>query len=366
MAIVNAHAFNQGLGSGNYAWHLALGAHDRAAELFANLVFAHRSLPVLAFLLGVGLVVQTRHLERAKVGAVLLQRYAVLLAIGLVHGFLLWPGDILAAYAFIVLVLARFAVTWSRPTLWWVATALLFYTLAPALHEALTAHDGLDCWGEMLAAPSSFAQQDWLTARRIGASEFLEFGLRGQGLNAMVATLVLLGVACARADGFWQHLQQPSFLHPVFIASAALLAGSSALEWQTGPAGGWLALACTGRAMAQFHLAETVSTFASVPVLLTLFARLAQRWTVARPLRLLQSVGRAPLTMFIGQSILLTLAFSPMFVGLNGQVGRASVLAIAVLSYALLAVWIELAFVRRGTLPPAERLWRRLSFAGQK
>ena len=50
-----------------------------------------------------------------------------------------------------------------------------------------------------------------------------------------------------------------------------------------------------------------------------------------------------------------------MFVGLHGQIGRFGVLAIAVLTYTLLAVWIDRQFVRRSVVPPVERLWRRLS-----
>ena len=361
VAIVNAHAFNQGLNIGNYGWDLALTAYDRAAELISNLVFAHRSLPLLAFLLGVGLVVQSRALERAKVSAALIRRYLALLAIGLVHGLLLWPGDILAAYAIIVLVLARYAVTWPLAALKWVIGALLLVSFGPVLYGALTTSYGLQCRPELLVAPESFAQLSWLTARRYAASEFFEVGLLGQGLNPNVWVLVLLGVWCGRMDAFWRHIQQPAFRQPLFVAGAALLAVSSAVEWHTGRAGGWLALSCDGRVIWQFYLAETTSMLASVPVLLTLFAWLAQHRSRMPTFRLFEAVGLAPLTMFVGQSVVFTLVFNPMFVGLHGQIGRFGVLAIAVLTYTLLAVWIDRRFVRRSVGPPVERLWRKLS-----
>ena len=361
VAVVNAHAFNQGLSSGNYGWDLALATHDRAAELISNLVFAHRSLPLLAFLLGVGLVVQSRALARPEVSAVLIRRYLALLAIGLVHGLLLWPGDILAVYAIIVLVLARYAVTWPLALLKWVIGALLLVSFGPALYGSLTAQYALQCWPAPLVDPASFAQSGWLTARWYGASEFVEVGLLGQGLNPNVWVLLLLGVWCGRMEGFWRHIRQPTCRRPLIVASMALLAVSTAVEWHTGRAGGWLPSNCYGSVITQFYLAETTSMFASVPVLLTLFAWLAQRHSCAAAVRLFEAVGRAPLTMFIGQSVAFTLAFSPMFVGLHGQVGRLGVLAIALLSYTLLAVWIERRFVRRSAVPPVERLWRRLS-----
>ena len=361
VAIVNAHAFNQGLNIGNYGWDLALTTHDRVAELISNLVFAHRSLPLLAFLLGVGLVVQSRALERARVGAALIRRYLALLAIGLVHGLLLWPGDILAAYAIIVLVLARYAVTWPLAALKWVIGALLCVSFGPALYGALTAHYALQCWPNSPVGPASFAQSSWLAARRYAADEFFEVGLLGQGLNPNVWALVLLGVWCGRLDAFWRHLQQPTFRQPLFVAGAALLAVSSAVEWHTGRAGGWLASSCDGRVIWQFYLAETISMLASVPVLLTLFAWLAQYRSHAPTFRLFEAVGHAPLTMFVGQSIVFTLSFNPVFGGLHGQIGRFGVLALAVATYALLAVWIDRQFVRRSVVPPVERLWRKLS-----
>ena len=365
VAVVNAHAFNQGLGIGNYGWSLALTAHDRAAELISNLVFAHRSLPLLAFLLGVGLVVQSRALAQSELGGALIRRYLALLAIGLVHGLLLWPGDILAVYAIIVLVWARYAVTCSLAALKWSIAALLCVSFGPALYGALTVQHAVQCWPDLLGAPASFAQLNWLAARWVAASEFVEVGLLGQGLNPTVWALVLLGVWCGRMDGFWRHLQQPTFRQPLFVAGMVLLAMSTAVEWQTGRAGGWLPLSCDGRVISQFYLAETTTTFASVPVLLTLFAWLAQRGSHGSAFRLFEAVGRAPLTMFIGQSVVFTLVFNPMFVGLQGQIGRLGVLAIAMLTYTLLAVWIDRRFARRSVAPPVERLWRKLSSGGR-
>ena len=361
VAVVNAHAFNQGFNSGNYAWNLALTSYDRAAELVSNLVFAHRSVSLLAFLLGVGLVVQSRALERAQVSAALSRRYLVLLAIGVLHGLLLWPGDILAAYAIVVLVLGRFAVTWSLATLTGVIGALLLFSFGVTLYSVLTDQYALQCQASPVFTEASFAQSNWFAARRYAAKEFVWTGLLGQVLNANVWALVLIGVWCGRADAFWQHLQKPSFHKPLVVVSMALLAASTAAEWQTGRAGGWSSLGCYGWVISQFRLAETLTTFASVPVLLTLFAWLAQRWPRAPTFLLFEAVGRAPLTMFVGQSVVFTLMFSQTFVGLHGQIGRLGVLAIALLTYVLLAIWIERRYRRRDVMPPLERLWRKLS-----
>ncbi|MDB5890695.1 MAG: rane protein [Polaromonas sp.] len=361
VAVVNAHAFNHGFNTGNYAWDLALTLPDRAAELISNLGFAHRSISLLAFLLGVGLVVQSRSLERNQVSAALSRRYLVLLAIGVVHGLLLWPGDILAAYAVMVLVLGRFAVAWSPGRLKSAIGALVLFSFGMTLYWALTIPYVLQCQVTASSAEVSFAQSNWLAGRRYAVSEFLWSGLIGQLLNANIWALVLLGVWCGRAQAFWQHLRNPSFRQPLVLASLALLAVSTTAEWLTGRAGGWSTSSCFGSVISLFHLAETTTTFVSVPVLLTLFAWLAQRRPGAPAVKVLEAVGRAPLTMFFGQSVAFTLVFSHAFMGLHGQVGRLGVLATAVLTYALLAVWIERRYRRRGVSAPLERLWRWFS-----
>jgi uncharacterized protein len=360
VAVVNAHAFNNGLDSGNYAWDLALTARDRAGELISNLFFAHRSLPLLAFLLGVGLVMQTRSLDRVKVSTVLFRRYLALLAIGVLHGLLLWPGEILAAYAFIVLVLARYSVTWSIDTLKSVIAAFVAFSFGLSLYWALTDSALLQCSSPAIFAQTSFAQSNWLAARQLGVTEFIWAGLIGQGLNVNIWALMLIGVWCARLDTFWQHLREPSFRQPLVAVSVVVLAVSTALEWQFGRAGGWSSLGCSGQAVSRFVLFETTTMFACVPVVLTLFAWLAKRSAGAAWFKQFVAVGRAPLTMFIGQSVVFTLLFNKTFIGLHGEVGRFGVLVAAVLTYAVLAVWIDRRYARRGLVAPAERGWRKL------
>lgn len=359
--MVNAHTFNIGFAGGNYAWDRALTAPDRVAELLSNLVFAHRSFPMLAFLLGVGLVLQTRTLARPEVSSALFGRYMALLLVGVAHGLLLWPGDILAAYAIIVLTLARYAVAWSGTAVKLVLGVLFTATFATTTYWAFGDQSPLRCGPDAMSMEASFAQGNWLTARGQGAAEFLINGLLGHALNPVFWALVLLGVWCARSAAFWQHLRQPSFFHPVVLASAAVLAWSTAAEWTFGRAGAWSSLGCQGGVVSQFLLAETTTPFVCIPVLLTLFAWLAQRYPRAPALMRLMAVGRAPLTMFLGQSIVFSILFSQTFLGLHGHLGRAGVLLIALLTFMLLAAWIDYRYLGRGRVPPGERLWRAMA-----
>jgi uncharacterized protein len=361
VGVVNAHTFNIGFNSGNYAWDLALTAHDRASELISNLVFAHRSLPLLAFLLGVGLVVQSRGLERAAVSARLVPRYLALLLIGVVHGVLLWPGEILAAYALMVLLLGRLAARWSDRANRRVLAVLLVLSFAVSLYWTLPDREPLRCTAENVFAETSFTQSGWLSALRWRGVEYLFNGFLGQLLLPWIWAIVLLGVICGRSDAFWRHLQAPSFRHPLVVWGTAVLVVSTAAEWWTGRAGGWSSLSCGGAVVSWFSLIERITVFACIPFLLTLMAWLVQRPAARLPSAGLIAVGRAPLTMFIGQSVVFAVLFNETFFGLHGLLERGEVLLIAVLTYLALAAWIDWRYLRRGRVPPGERLWRALT-----
>jgi uncharacterized protein len=361
VAVVNAHAFNRGFNSGNYAWDLAYTSYDRAAELVSNLVFAHRSLPLLAFLLGVGLVVQSRTLDRAAVSGALFPRYLALLFIGIAHGVLLWPGEILAAYALVVLILARYAAAWPnaaiKPVL---AVLLLLFVLAMA-YWALDNRGPLRCVGSEFFRQNSFAQSGWLAALKWRAIEYFFTGFLGQLLLPGIWAVVLLGVAFGRSTAFWRHLREPSFRHPLVVAGGAVLVLSTTAEWFTGRAGGWSSLTCVGTAVSWFSVVEGITFFASIPILLTLMAWLAKHHAETPVVARLVAVGRAPLTMFIGQSVVFAVLFNEALLGLHGRLGRAGVLLVAVLTYLVLAAWIDRRYTRRGSVPPGERLWRALT-----
>ena len=96
VALVNVHAFAASWSS-VYGLDLAESAADLIAEYANALLFTHRSYPVLAFLFGVGLAWQWQRLPEAdRQPNRLRARLWALLLIGVAHGLLLWPGEVLA------------------------------------------------------------------------------------------------------------------------------------------------------------------------------------------------------------------------------------------------------------------------------
>jgi hypothetical protein len=86
-----------------------------------------RFYSLLAFLFGIGFAIQlTRaELRGVDVRAMFCRRMAVLLGIGIVHGMLIWRGDILTAYALVGLLLVFFRRLSPRALVVWAAALLV-------------------------------------------------------------------------------------------------------------------------------------------------------------------------------------------------------------------------------------------------
>jgi uncharacterized protein len=364
VAVVNVHAFANGLENGNYAWEAARIWYDRSAEFFVNIVFSHRSYPVLAFLLGIGLTLQISRADGVSdARARIVRRYLALLIIGVAHGILLWPGDVLAAYALIVLTLCSGGVTWTNRRLLTLAACVLLISILLLLSYVIgvmfVGDDGRCGLGSTTAA--SFAQTSWRAALTMRAREYLQWGMLVQMFLPSIWAPVILGIWAARQDWFWQHLRSPSWRSAWMQWILAGFVIGVLLEAYAGPRGGWFAANCGGLPSALFQVGSDLTTFLWPPIVLTLWAEVA-RGMHSGPIRQrLIAVGRAPISMFIGQSICFTVIFSNAFLGLHKHLGRFGTFALAVLVYLTVAAWIDQHYIQRGRIAPGERLWRRLS-----
>ena len=105
---------------------------DSAAYHLISVLVSGRAISVFSFLFGVGLAVQMLRAEARGTDAAPLyrRRMAVLLAIGVAHGVLLWYGDILVVYALLGLVLLLFRRRRDRTLLAWAAVLLVVVPLA--------------------------------------------------------------------------------------------------------------------------------------------------------------------------------------------------------------------------------------------
>ena len=362
VALVNVHAF-AAVWASVYGLDLARGAGDVAAEYLTGLLFTHRSYPVLAFLFGAGLAWQWQRLpiERRWPNA-LRARLWVLLAFGVVQGLLLWPGDVLAAYGCMGLIavsLLRFS---DRAlgflTIGAYAGVVLVYTLTGAV---------MLLWPQppwpLVEPAASFSMPSAWQALLTRRSEFIERGL-AQALVPDFWAHVLFGMWAARSGALSRFLAAPLASPTVVIVGALSLILASAVELLGARYGGWDVRVMQDRGWGLMTMAIVWASLGGLWGWLTvaaLWARAAESTALPWLRSLVSAAGRAPLTQFIGQSLIFATVFNESALGLHGHVGRGWQAVIALATYLLLCLYIRAWFSLGQRYGPVEIAWRRLT-----
>jgi uncharacterized protein len=337
--------------------------------------------PIFAFLFGLGMALQLRKLGRqggidaSMARAIYRRRLLFLFVLGLLHGLLLYFGDVLAAYAICALLFLQWTQmpTPTRPRVlvriaWACALAAALSLFVPMLLNGFLEVDTVSdaATGEELAAlPDA-----------IGAAHTVY--VQGGFLAELQQRL---------GDEFWQQVGSVPTFWPQVLALLALGALAGRLGWLQHPdrhAGVWkcarrvglgLGLPCallgaaldlsTARA-APGSASEWGGVISGIGSLLAAayvaWAMAALRRTSARaPRRWLASAGRASLSNYLLQSLLMGTLLSGWGCGLGAVATRPQLAALGLVLFALQVVasrwW--LARHRQG---PMEALWRRWTY----
>jgi uncharacterized protein len=285
-----------------------------------------KAYPVLAFLFGMGLALALRGARRrgASVPSALAQarrRLGLLLLLGVLHGLLLYFGDILTAYALCGLTLmGALHEPWQRlrkriRRAWGWA---LFANLVLLALVALAVAAGMDL--------NEGAEERFALSRTV--SEFLALNASAYLLMQVGSLLfalpllrlcMLLGLAAARLRWFsaarfatarlaWmRRLIWPAVLANGFYAGLVVLERSS---------GAW------GRLGWSDGLAPWIGPLGGAAWVLWL----VQRWQSGglRPLQALQPLGQRTLSLYVGHSLLCVVLFSG--IGLQLHLGTVGLL----------------------------------------
>jgi uncharacterized protein len=338
---------------GSHAARAAAGALDAAIARAVSLGVESKAFILFSLLFGVGLAVQHER-ARARGGSFATyaaRRLGALLAIGLVHLYLVWDGDVLALYAIVGVVAAACL---RLPTRALAALSLLLFAVAVAPLP----------WPRPFATPEALAAHVD-AARHVypngGFADVLAFRVRE--VAPMTALLVwsaprtlalfLLG-ACA-----WRsRILLPPRRRGRFVALAAgFIPAGLALVWAATSSSGahalargpWGAVAAGWGAviLALGYGALVVATL-DVPVL-------------GRALASVAPLGRMALTSYLTQSIVLGFVFYGYGLGLFGRLGEAAALGVAVVLYVAQAIASAL-WLRRYRFGPVEWAWRSFTY----
>ncbi len=362
VALVNVHAVARGWLS-HYGLNFAAHGGDVVAEYVVGMFFSHRSFPLLAFLFGVGIAMQWQRMDAtARDVRTLRGRYGALLILGIAHALLLWPGDIVSAYAIVALVLL---IRWPKRD----KTLLIFIGILGALTLSLyplfalivaaTPSDASFESAAMAIDASSFANASFAQAWAAHLHEYLFFGI-AQVMLPEVWLAILIGMYLAQSDRLARWLRGEARGRVWFGIGFALFAIGSVLELYASTAGGWDYTTSGGYGDPIMMLALPLTMVGSVFVWLAI----SRAWGVdtARRLReLLIAGGRTPLTQFFGQSLVFAIVFNKSLIGWHGELGRLAYSLVAILTYFLWAGFSRAWLAAGHERGPMETLWLALS-----
>ena len=318
---------------------------------------------LFSLLFGAGFALQLDRLaKRGADGlAIYRRRILILLAIGLVHCWLIWDGDILVLYALMGLILPIFHRLPDRALLLWSGSLIFIVPFAGiALVGAMgwPADAGLLGFSDRLAvAIADVDPKDgigWLRREDFEAwlawvvsGPFFAWGLKLMSWRiAKVLGIMLLGMWIGRRRAAGILLEDRRLLWRVLIAGA-LVGAPASLAYALQP----------GNVQSDWR-----SLIGTVPMALAYAAGFALAWPFAkRFLGLFAAPGRMALTNYLSQSVICISTFYGIGMGFIGYWPPPIFYLFALALFAtqlLFSRW----WLARHDQGPMEKLWRRWTY----
>jgi uncharacterized protein len=343
---------------------------DRILSFSQEWLIESRFYTLLCFLFGIGFGIQLmRAAERGKsLQRTYLRRSAALLGIGLIHGLLIWKGDILTLYALVAFALVLFRDATPRQQLAWAVGIALFGS------EVITRVRWLA--GQRFMVPREpMATANWIyghgTYAQIAQQRVHDFadwwGRWGMVTYFAVLAMFLAGVWAIRS-GFAARLFADRRTTLRFLAACVLVAlvgyamevyGASYLFSGRRVEPTTRSVMLNWRPFVVHALDWSVEALglAYAALLLLVF----QTRQGARLLAPLAATGRMALTTYLTQSVVCTTLFYSYGFRLFGTVRYTGMFVITVTLFAVqmaISVW----WLRRYRFGPVEWLWRTLTY----
>ena len=344
------------------------GVGDQALTFVQSLLVNGRAIPLFSLLFGYGMVWIARRVTESGGGwvhvrTVLHRRGLWMLLIGLVHGVLLLPVDIIGAYGLSLVLFLLFLRVGDRTLLW---SAGVFAVGSVALNSLLTfilGGPGEEEGAAAYAAAPSLVESDFVAAMGERFAEWVLYtpvtlllvvmppllvGVwagrhrileRPEQHRILLVRTVVVGLGLAVAGGLPDALVSASLVpNPGPEVEQALWILHDAVGWAGGA--GWAALI----ALVALGLSNANAT--EHPLVLAVAA-----------------VGERSLSCYLTQAVVFTLVFAPYGLGWGATASASAAAGVAVATWAATLVWADLSR-RRGGRGPAETLLRRRVYAG--
>ncbi|MCY1646743.1 DUF418 domain-containing protein [Caulobacter sp. SL161] len=346
-----------------------MSASEGMAWWVVQTFFHYKFITLFSILFGVSiLLVGGERSDKAR-GALLRRRLGWLLVIGLLHGLLIWFGDILLLYACtgFVALLAR---SWTPRRLFTVSLTILLLGSALAIVPLIL----------LESAPAELQQKI-----------IAEMNQPGSGVDVAAATAAMRGgLVAALGENFksWMILQPAGLMVFIWRTGALMLLGMALFKtgFLTGKAKTWvylllIALGGAGLAWTGWESSVKLATdfaepqatgrynmayeFASLPITLgyaSLAILLIRSRLFAGLLSPVARLGQMAFTNYLTQSLIMTTIFwSGRGLGLFGEFNRVELWGCVIAIWALQLIWSPL-WLSRFSMGPMEWIWRRLAY----
>ena len=343
------------------------GRADVLAQFFIDAFIQGKFISIFSFLFGMGFAIQMSRAEArgVKFMSFYPRRLLALALFGVIHGALIWSGDVLLTYACSGAILLLFRNREQKTLLWWagglfalpiVASTVFFGLYFSRWHRAWMNPKPVDM-AKLHAAVQIYAHGTW---RQIMAQNWLEWKreLPTTGFAVYATALFLLGMWVWRA-GIVQRLGEYApvlrrvcaWCLPVGMAISVFVAVEKAVvPAGTVSAARWLA--------GTFWLPGSHILAAGYAAGLALLF-LREDWR--KRLLPFAAVGRTALTNYLMQSVVCTLFFYSWGTGLHGRIGPAWGLVPTVILYGAQVV-VSNWWLGRYRFGPMEWLWRGMTY----
>ncbi|MCO6436320.1 MAG: DUF418 domain-containing protein [Phycisphaerae bacterium] len=333
-----------------------------------HVLVGHKDLSIFAMLFGAGIIMIDAR-SRGRGGTRLhYRRMLVLLAMGMLHAYLLWPGDILVTYA--LAGMAVYPLRVLRPV-WQLTLGLAAYAVpmviclvfglilpgAPAgLREPIFAMFAPSA--EQIAAHHATYAAGWWSQfpDRAASSLSIQLVIIPLALFWVAGGMMLVGMALYRWGVFFATLRPRIYL---LMIALGLTIGLPVVLW--GLYRNFQADWAPAYSMFLGRLpSETVQPLmagAWIAFWMLICRAGALPW-LTRPL---SAVGRMALSNYLAQTLLCSFLFYGNGLGLIGQIDRFGQLGLAV-GFWIVELAVSSIWLKRFQYGPAEWVWRALTY----
>lgn len=342
-----------------HAWPFGNGGATAVSYWLMDWLFHEKFVAIFSMLFGISLFLVGGELTDAKRGLNLARRLGALFVFALIHGFILWWGDILFTYATAGVLM--FALRSLPPRLLLMGgSALLFFTISQSLPIQVDAHPSpvmtVDATARQALMQANIAREmaeatsSARSAFALNAHTYVHQVQNVWRVLPTTAGLMMIGLALFKM-GFFGGGLPSSVYRRVMFSGASALAVLGWITWRQDVAEVPLAWA---------HPVEIalspLAALGYVAAIILLIRSSSGRW-----LPPFAAAGRMAFTNYLTQSLIMTSIFYGGRGALMGQVDRPALWAIVAGIWILQLAW-SLLWLSRFEMGPLEWLWRWITY----